>query len=132
MAILLRMPYDVHRGGNYRKEEDLTTFEGFATAVLYCLRGSPGFLLWGGIPCNSFGFMAQSGHQRSEQQPFGNRLRAWVQLGNTLASRFFILAALSVARKGFYAIENPGQSRLIWFPYYRILAQYIPHFKGRW
>ena len=128
----LRMEFDHLRGGKERPYEDLMSFEGFMLAILLVLRGVPGFLLWAGLPCNSFGWMSYSAHRRCIEAPLGDTSHEFVATGNCLAARLGILAALTLARQGFWALENPMQSKVVLFPYYGIISKYLPHFRTRW
>ncbi|CAE7463675.1 unnamed protein product [Symbiodinium sp. CCMP2592] len=96
--------------------EDLGNTQGFLRALALVLRLQPGGLLFAGLPCNTFGFMSQSVHCRSATSPFGANVPC-VVVGNLLASRTCLLFLVALIRSACWALENPSQSKVPWFPY---------------
>ena len=96
--------------------EDLTNNQGFLRALALVLRLKPGGLLFAGVPCNSFAFMSQGGHKRSQQAPMGAPVGFVVQ-GNILAARSCLLFLVALVRSTVWALENPARSSIISFPY---------------
>jgi|OrbCmetagenome_4_1107370.scaffolds.fasta_scaffold125646_1 hypothetical protein len=67
------------------------------------------------IPCNSFGYMSSSGHQRTPMNPYGNPLW-WVTQGSTIATRACLIILVLICRSCFWMVENPDRSMLQVFP----------------
>ena len=97
--------------------DDLLTTAGFCRAVLFTLQLIEGAILWGGVPCNSFGFMSSSVHCRTATQPMGDVRSNWVKMSNAIATRFALLAALAMSRRVAWCVENPARSMLVHYPY---------------
>lgn len=85
----------------------------FLRLALRCQEGGLGLL---GTPCNSFGWMSSSQHQRTFDRPWGNRCHPWVILGNVLASRSTLVVITLLIRSVFWMVENPANSKLPVFP----------------
>ena len=110
---LIRMEYDMDR---HPDSEDILTMPGFARACLMTLRLKPSALLYMAVPCSAWVFMSQSVHRRCQTQPFGNDQISWVRSANILVCRSMALAALALARRGFFFLENPWRTMLKVFP----------------
>ena len=66
-------------------------------------------------------------------KPWGNESRVFVEEGNSIASRFFLLCLIAVCRNTIWFIENPQSSRLVFFPVLKYLYQHrIRVQMGRW
>jgi hypothetical protein len=98
--------------------QDLSSSMGFIRALMLVLRCKAGALMFSGVPCNSFCFLASSLHMRSSTRPFGDSLRGFVVQGNLLASRAALLTLVALARSVCWAVENPARSAIPLFPYY--------------
>ena len=103
--------------------QDLTSDTGFAKALQVLLRVVVGGLLFGGVPCNSFGFMSQGGHQRSALQPWGREEFMFVEEGSVLASRFAIMCLIACCRGVTWFLENPGRSTISMIPPLQLLLR---------
>ena len=103
LATFLRQGFDHLKDSVF---EDLGSEMGLLKALSLVLRLSPLGLLFGGVPCESFGFMASPTHQRSALDPWGAPF-PFVYLGNVLCTRFCILALISMIRGCVWALENP-------------------------
>ena len=110
-------PRSTYDNATCYKDQDLSSVTGILIALQQILRVQRDGLVWLGVPCASFGFMASSGHRRSQESPLGDVSRHFVRLGNLLSSRASLLAVISMTRGCFWFIENPGQSTLGLFPY---------------
>ena len=108
----MRMEFDCLR----REEEDLATIPGFMIAIQKVLRVRRGGLLWLGVPCSTFCWMAKSSHQRSSNCPLGRDSEA-VRLGNLLSCRAVLLLLIAAARGVYWFVEQPALSALEYFPY---------------
>lgn len=99
---------------------------GFMYAIRQILRLKEGALGFWGLPCNSFGFMARSLHQRSNSSPFGCGHHAFVQCGNILITRMVALMMLMVSRQVRWMLEQPDRSAAAICPYLQHLLSF-PH-----
>lgn len=105
----LRQSCDICKDEVTQNLAETIGFLRFLRLALRCQEGGLGLL---GTPCNSFGWMSSSQHERSHQNPWGNMGFPWVVLGNVLASRSCLVAAVLVARSVFWMMENPHGSQL--------------------
>jgi hypothetical protein len=94
IAALLRQGFDHLKDSVF---QDLGSEMGLLKALSLVLRLSPLGLLFGGVPCESFGFMASPTHQRSALHPWGAPF-PFVYLGNVLCTRFCLLALIAIIR----------------------------------
>ena len=115
----MRMEFDNLRND----DEDLSTITGFVAAIQKVLRIRPGGLLWLGVPCSSFCWMAKATHQRSIQSPLGREDLASVELGNLLSCRAILLVMIAICRGVYWFIEQPALSALEFFPYLQYAMQ---------
>lgn len=100
-----------------REEENLATIPGFMLALQKLLRVRRGGLIWLGVPCATFCWMAKSCHQRSTDCPMGRPDSETVRLGNLLSCRSLLLVLIAAARGVYWFIEQPALSALEFFPY---------------
>lgn len=107
---------------------DLTSDLGFVNAIELTLRLVPLGLLFGGVPCESFGFMAAGTHGRSATSPWGNPF-PFCRIGNVCATRFAILVCLCIIRGCTWMLEQPGRTTLHHLPPIQILLHHC--FKPR-
>ena len=110
----LRLTFD---NETRREEQDLSTVLGFIIGLQHTLRIERSGLLWLGVPCCSFSFLATSVHQRSWTRPLGDTQRSFVAMGNLLATRALMLAIVALSRNVYYFVEHPGSTMLAAFPY---------------
>lgn len=108
-----RLAYDCLR----KPQEDISSTEGFLLAVQKVLRIRKGGLLWLGVPCSGFCWMAKSRHGRCPETPLGNEEYESVQKSNLIATRSVLLLLLAAARGVFWFVEQPSLSTLEHFPY---------------
>jgi hypothetical protein len=85
----------------------------FIRLALRCQEGGLGLL---GTPCNSFGWMASSQHERTFASPWGNMTFPFVIIGNLLATRSCLVVSILVVRSVFWMLENPDRSKVAVFP----------------
>lgn len=85
----------------------------FVRLALRCQEGGLGLL---GTPCNSFGWMASSQHERTFASPWGNMTFPFVIIGNLLATRSCLVVSILVVRSVFWMLENPDRSKVAVFP----------------
>ena len=100
-----------------RDDEDLGSIPGFLLAIQKVLRVRRGGLLWLGVPCSSFCWMAKSRHQRSIDCPLGRQDSESVRLGNLLCCRAVLLLLIAASRGVYWLLEQPALSALEFFPY---------------
>lgn len=103
---------------------NLLTDLGFLNAIGLSLRLMVFGLLFGGVPCESFGFMSSGTHQRSASEPAG-KAYPFVIEGSTMAGRFAFLALLGMARGACWMVENPGRSVIEIMPCMQLLLNSI-------
>ena len=96
---------------------DLLGNAGFLFAIRQILRVKEGGLVYWGLPCDSFSFMASSVHQRTVDNPFGSQHHRFVVAGNVLATRMSCLILLCIVRRVRFFIEQPDRSAAFVFPY---------------
>ena len=88
--------------------EDITTAQGFTTAINLVLRLAPHGLLFLAPDCSSWGFMNCSRCQRSEANGYiGDVAYPKVSAGNMIAECSVFLVLLAAAREVKAALENP-------------------------
>ena len=102
---------------------DFTTTVGFMKGVELTLRLVVNGLLFGGLPCQSMGFMSSPTHKRSPADPWGDLRHPFVWIGNVCATRFTLLVCLAIVRRGTWMLEQPGRTALPWLPPIRLLLQ---------
>ena len=107
-----RQAYDVENDGVY---QNLGSELGLLKALALCLRLKPLGLLYGGVPCELFGFMASNTHCRSGCSPWGNPY-TFVFEGNVLCTRFCLLAIIATVRAAVWCLENPLRSTIDTLP----------------
>lgn len=91
---------------------------GLLFGIRQILRVMEGGLCTLALPCNSFGFMSSSQHQRSTEAPWGNLHYGFVWQGNNLAARTALLWCLCIARSVLTLLENPDRSRVADIPFF--------------
>lgn len=116
----MRQGYDVLNDPVFM---DLTSDMGLIRLISLMLRLKPQGLFFGGVPCESFGWMACPTHNRGAVQPWGELKRPFVYRGNVLATRFCLLALLAVLRGCVWALENPERSMISNLPPIQFLLQ---------
>ena len=122
----LRQGFDIERDPVFG---DFTSDVGFMKATELVLRLVEYGLLFGGLPCASFGFLSSPTHLRSAMEPWGNLKFPFVWSGNVFASRFSLLVCLCLVRKCTWMLEQPGKTTLPLLPPIQLLLQ--PNLKPR-
>ena len=102
---------------------DFTSDVGFLKGIELTLRLVVDGLLFGGLPCGSFGFLSSPTHARTSADPWGNLKHPFVLIGNICSTRFAILVCLSVVRGATWMLEQPGRTALTLLPPIRLLLQ---------
>lgn len=97
---------------------------GFVKALELALRCVPLGLLYAGLPCKSFGFMASHTHGRDGANPWGYESRPFVVEGTLCATRFALIALVGIARGCAWLIEQPSRTALLHLPPIRVLMNY--------
>lgn len=106
--------------------QNLSSTLGLLKAASLMLRLAPRGLWFGGIPCNSFGYMSSPTHERSSMNPFGS-LFPFVTTGNILCTRYVMLAVVAIIRGCVWAAEQPDRSTLEHMPPMKLLFQHFLH-----
>ena len=109
----MRQGYDLESDPVY---QNLDSNTGLLKALSLVLRLLPQGLFFGGVPCDSFGWMSGPTHCRSALEPFGATKRAFVYRGNILCTRFCMLALLGICRGVVWALENPLRTAIQHMP----------------
>eukprot|EP00435_Cladocopium_sp_Y103_P018677 s1067_g4.t1 len=99
---------------------DMMSDVGFIKGAELVLRMVPLALLYGGIPCESYGFMSSGTRRRAASQPWGHAY-CFVFRGNVIATRFVLLAMLAIVRNCLWMAEQPDRSFLIHLPPMQVL-----------
>lgn len=120
-TIRMRQTFDLERKGS----QDLSTTGGFLVAMRMVLSTVESGLLWGGVPCNAYGWMSSSSHGRTETRPMGYADVDFVVMSNILSLRFALLAAVALARRVHFCVENPARSAIAHQPHLRFLAAFL-------
>ncbi len=102
--------------------QNLGTDLGFLKGIGLLLRLAQNGLFFGGVPCDSFGFMSSPTHGRSSLCPFGNHF-PFVHLGNLLTTRYGMLALVCIIRGCVWAIEQPERSAIAYLPAIQLLLR---------
>ena len=102
--------------------QNLATDLGLLKAIGLLLRLCPEGLWFGGVPCDSFGFLSSPTHGRTALQPFG-RPFPFVYQGNILCTRFVMLAIISIIRGCVWAVEQPERSTIAHLPPMQVLLR---------
>ena len=83
---------------------------GLLLAIQQLMRVKPAGLLYSGLPCNSFVWISRAATGRSYESPKGNPYSNAACKGNTLCTRFVLLALLGLIRRVWWLVEQPGSS----------------------
>ncbi len=104
--------YDKYRiPGSTEATEDITTRQGFRTAIGLVMRLVPATLLWLAPVCSTWGFMNSSRCKRSSSNGYeGDTSYAPVVEGNAMVEASVFLMLLAVCRGVRAAMENPVDS----------------------
>lgn len=133
----LSLPIQLRQGFDICHEpvlHDMCGTMGYLKAISLMLRVEVQGLATLAIPCNSFGYMASSQHQRSIDNPMGNPIFAFVNAGNMVCLRAIVLIALAIVRHVHYFVENPERSTLALHPFFMFLhaSQMFGHQRSFW
>jgi len=109
--------YDKYRiRGSTETTEDVTTQQGFRTAVGLVMRLVPAALLWLAPVCSSWGFMNSSRCKRSASNGYvGDTSYGPVIEGNAMVEASVFLMLLAVSRGARAAMENPVHNHMFRF-----------------
>lgn len=121
LRVLLRLTFDKDRKGSL---EDICTVHGFARALQLVLRTARFGLLHAGQPCNSFSWMSSASHARCDENGYMGRTdQEWIKVCNVIAVRCAICLMVAFSRRVLFIIENPRQSVLPYFPYFKYVLE---------
>ena len=120
MGLDLRQGFDLSHDPVFG---DFTSDVGFMKSIELVLRLTLDGLLYGGLPCASFGFLSSPTHERSAMEPWGNLKFPFVCVGNVCATRFAVLVCLAVVRGCSWMLEQPGKTALLFLPPIKLLLQ---------
>ena len=112
--------YDKNRiPGSTEATEDLTTEQGFHTAIALVMRLVPGGLLWLAPVCTTWGFLSSSRCKRDASNGYeGDPSCTSVVAGNAMVRATVFLMLLAARREVRAAMENPVHS--IMFRYHLV------------
>ena len=107
--------YDRNRiPGSTEATEDITTQQGFRTAVSLVMRLVPAGLLWLAPVCSSWGYMNASRCKREASNGYeGDPSYAKVAAGNAMAKATVFLMLLAARRDVRAAMEDPVRSTML-------------------
>ena len=129
------MRIDLRQGIELNADEvfqNMATDLGLLKALGLLLRLAPCGLWFGGIPCDSYGFLSSPTHSRSAVNPFGKPL-PFVMTGSILCTRYAMLALIAIIRMGVWACEQPDRSTLQFMPPMELLfRQYLQPLMVKW
>ena len=110
--------YDKNRiPGSTEATEDITTQQGFRTAVSLVMRLVPAGLLWLAPDCSSWGYMNASQCKRKASNGYeGDPLYTKVVAGNAMVKATVFLMLLAACRDVRAAMENPLHSTMFRYP----------------
>lgn len=112
--------------------QNLGTTLGLLKAIALMLRVCPEGLLYGGIPCCSFGFLSSPTHGRGALCPWGNPF-PFVYMGNILSTRFALLAVIGIIRGCVWACEQPEKTTITHLPPMELLMRsYLRPLMAKW
>lgn len=118
--------FDIH----LEPSHDILTAIGVAEAVRIALSVIPGGVVWFGVPCSTFVWMARGHTKRSRQNPLGDLTRADVSRANRIAQIVVMLCQVLSKRGVFFVMEQPAGSLLWQTPCMRLAARRL-WVKGR-
>lgn len=111
--------FDIH----LEPSHDILTATGVAVAVRIALSVIPGGVVWFGVPCSTFVWLARGHTKRSRQNPLGDVARADVSRANCMAKIVVMLCHVLAKRGIFFVIEQPAGSLLWQTPCMRLAAR---------
>ena len=111
---------------------DILSAAGLAIAVRIALSVMPGGLVWFGVPCSTFVWMARGHTKRSRQNPLGDVTRGDVHRANRIARTVAVLCRLLSERGVFFVMEQPAGSVLWQMPSMRLAARRLRVRGLRW
>ena len=95
---------------------------GFPTDPRLILRIKSKGLFFGGVPCDSMGFLSSPTHKRSALFPWGAPY-GFVYTGNILCCRFSMMVLISISRGVVWGLENPERTAINHVPPIGLLLQ---------
>ena len=89
-------------------------------------------LWYGGVPCDSFGFLSSPTHGRGALTPWGNPW-PFVFTGNVLCTRYAMLALVAIIRGCVWALEQPEKTTIMHMPPFAVLMrEYLRPLMVKW
>ena len=107
--INLDSPADPRQGFDHEADpvfQNLGSDLGLLKAMGLLMHLGPLGLWYGGLPCDSFGFLSSPTHGRGALTPWGNPW-PFVFSGNVLCTRYAMLALIAIIRGCVWALEQP-------------------------
>ena len=111
--------FDIH----VEPSHDILSAIGIAVAVKIALSVAPGGVVWFGVPCSTFVWIARGHTRRSRQEPLGDTSRADVRRANRIARTVVVLCRVLAKRGVYFVMEQPAGSLLWWTPCMRLAAR---------
>ena len=102
---------------------DILSVVGIAAAIRIALSVIPGGVVWFGVPCSTFVWMARGHTKRSRQNPLGDVARVDVRRANRIARIVVLICKLLAKRSVFFVMEQPAGSLLWRTPCMRLAAR---------
>ena len=111
--------FDMATGG---RAHDITTRDGFTTALNKVLSIKPRGLLVGGPPCSWWVWVSASQHKRTNANPSGDTSNPNVRMANIIVINTIVLFCVAMARVVWGLIEQPGTSMMRAFPCFSLFV----------
>ena len=102
---------------------NMLSVRGLAVAVRIALSVIPGGVVWFGVPCSTFIWIARGHTKRSRRKPLGDLAREDVRNANRIARIVAMLCELLAKRGVFFVMEQPAGSVLWQTPCIRLAAR---------
>ena len=108
---------------NLETSHDMLSSTGIAVAVRIALSVIPGGVVWFGVPCSTFVWIARGHTRRCRDNPLGDVARTDVRRANRIASTVAMLRRVLSRRGVFFVMEQPAGSILWRMPCMRLVAR---------
>ena len=105
------------------RSHDMLSVAGIAAAIRIALSVIPGGVVWFGVPCSTFVWMARGHTKRSRPNPLGDVARMDVRRANRIARLVALICQVLTKRGVFFVMEQPAGSLLWWTPCMRLAAR---------
>ena len=115
-----------------QSSHNILSVAGLSAAVRIALSVMPGGLVWFGVPCSTFVWLARGHTKRSRQHPLGDVTRGDVQRANHITKVVAMLCRLLSARSVFFFMEQLAGSVLLHVPSIRLTARRLQMRGERW